>query len=215
MKRYLALLMLCLHMMSPAQAEANGWQTMLRLAYPSAEIISDTPIGHDEGLFAVLQADERTLTVILDKDAAGKTRMHVNDRLFPGDVPLRDDLWLSDKFGLMQPFLWYMPENRQDGFYITLQRDDAGAWQISHAEFGADGSFCACTVEGEIVTVYGETLYPQVRTVASCCLSFVTFDPVEAEAHCRFILSAPEEYRCYGLDCTENDPCQEHGLYLP
>ncbi len=215
MKRCFAFLLMCLCLMPFAHVESYPWMEALSREFPSAECIYQVPIGREDGLFAVIQVDDHALTVILDKDAAGETRLHINDRLFSGGAPRHDELWLNDKFGLMQPFLWYMPENRQDGFYITLQRDDAGAWQISHAEFGADESFCACTAEGEIVTVYGETLYPQVRTVASCCLSFVTFDPVEAEAHCRLILSAPEEYRCYGHDCTENGPCQEHGLYLP
>ncbi len=215
MKRCFSFLLLFVCMGVTALSETGRWTDVLYNEFPTARIIRETGIGQDEGLLAVILVDENAVTVIIDRDTAGKTRLHINEYLFASGVPETDDLWLSDKFSLMRPFLWYTPENPEERFYITLQRDGAGAWHISHAEFDADETSCAYTAEGTNAYACGETLYPQVYTLQTLDLAFASFDLAAAEAHCRTLLAAPKEYLCYGLDCMENGPCQEHGLYVP
>ncbi len=218
-KRLIMLLMMCLCLVMTASGEGMDWLTILKEAYPEAEIISDTVFGLDGGILAILREDGHTLAVIADKDEQGEVRFHVNRTLFAGEVqPTQEAFWLGDDVAQNgRPFLTYLPQDGAEGFFLRLERDVAGVWRISHAEFDREGSstFCAYTEDGMTATVYGETLYPQVRTLVSIDLAFTAFDPAEAEAHCRLILAAPEKYRCYGLACSENGPCRVHGIYLP
>jgi len=91
---------------------------------------------HRAAIF-VCENDNQTAIMITEK--AGKEFIVVsrNNVLFANSILKdRNELWIQDKWKDGQPYVWYTGENPIDTFYLTMEKNEAGVWQITSGFFG-------------------------------------------------------------------------------
>ncbi|HML46802.1 MAG TPA: hypothetical protein PKE04_08650 [Clostridia bacterium] len=159
-------------------AEYDGWSV------PDGALLYE---DHRAALL-VLSKGEKNVAVIMEQRGERFEVAASNDAIIPDRIAIDGAWWIQDKWGTGEPYIWYLPENKTQGFYLDLRRDGT-QWMVVRGNFGSD-SFGPDTLivelanQGTAMRVCGENYFSPVYVSADVDLSFENFDRDIVKAFC-------------------------------
>ena len=146
--------------------------------------------GYWNAMLMFLSKDEKSIAIIMEDKGSGFEIVAVNDAIIPDGVPFDGRWWVSScHWDYSQAFIWYTPENVEQGFYYELGREDDGGWKVKRGTFGdGDGNSDRLGFNpannNTALRVFGESSFTAVYVPNEVDLSFSGFDPEGVKAFC-------------------------------
>ena len=172
-------------------AEYNGW-----------EVSEGTSIYVHEGWNAwllFLSKDEKNIAIIMEDHGSGFEIVAINDAIIPDKADFEGYWWVSaDHMDYSQPFIWFTPENKAQGFYYELRHEDSRGWIIESAIFGdfdGNGSRLAFARANNntALRVHDKSYFSPVYVPNDVDLTFSGFDPDGMKTFCMEVMTLKNE----------------------
>lgn len=219
MKRLLAALLLALCSLAGAGAEGAYHPSgvgaadiaVCRFPLPDGyEVFDAAWIGgaQDQALLLLgsRAEDAVRLAVGVRREGEGSEIVAMSRSLFPFDELEPVNCWMQDKWQNGQPYFWWGAGERkmEREIYLALYTDSAGEWVVSYG-YVADGQgtvqHAFWQEEPGVMTVRGDTNYPQIEWRTDVSMQLEGFDLAAVEDVCREAMACVEGLRAYP-DCV-------------
>lgn len=209
MKRIVALVLLALFLFphyTVAEPEKTFYdflsedvRQVLAVEYDGWSVPAGTTMFEDQhAVLLVLSKDEKSIAIIMEDQGSGFAVVATNDTIIPDGAFYDNDWWISDKWDIGEPYIWYSPTNMDQGFYYELRRSADGDWQVYSGSFGDTNGSTNTLAYGHAngdtaLRVHGESYYSAVYVPIEVDLSFANFDPEGVKAFCATAMALKNE----------------------
>ena len=132
-----------------------------------------------------LSEDEKNIAIIMENHGSGFEIVAINDAIIPDGAAFEGYWWVgADHNEDNKAFIWYTPENWEQGFFYDLQHDedDGCVWSVKSGLFGDDKAdhdrhnFYLAN-SGTALKVSGKSSFSPIYVPNDVDLTFSGFDP--------------------------------------